>query len=101
MKVASSAIALVPLVLGVIIGVSKSGGATAEEIHAYLMAANDGYGLADCLNEGGECGQVVADAFCEAQGRGSAVSFGPQSRFTGAEVRISTTAEPYVVNCRD
>jgi hypothetical protein len=101
MKAASSAIALIPLVTGIIIGVGEFGVGKAEEIHAYLMTANDGYGLADCLNDGGECGQVVADAFCEAQGRGSAVSFGPQSRFTGAEVKISTTAEPYVVNCRD
>jgi hypothetical protein len=100
MKVASSAIALIPLVLGVVIGVGEFGGAKADEIHAYLMAANDGYGLADCLS-GGECGQVVADAFCEAQGHGSAISFGPQSRFTGAGAKISTTAEPYVVNCRD
>ena len=101
MKVASSAIAAIPLVMGVIISVGEFGGAKAEETHAHLMAANDGYGLADCLNDGGECGQVVADAFCEAHGRGSAISFGPQSRFTGEAVRISTTAESYVVNCRD
>ena len=101
MKVATSAIALMPLIMGVIIGVGEFGSAKAEETHTYLMAANDGYGLVDCLSDGGECGQVVADAFCEAHGRGSAVSFGPQSRFTGEAVKISTTAEPYVVNCRD
>ena len=97
MKVASLAIAFIPWSWAFL----RAAARRRTRTHAYLMAANDGYGLADCLNDGGECGQVVADAFCEAQGRGSAVSFGPQSRFTGAEVKISTTAEPYVVNCRD
>jgi hypothetical protein len=101
MKVASSAFVLTSLVIGVVIAAGAFGRANAEETHAYLMAANDGYGLADCLNDGGECGQVVADAFCQAQGRGSAVSFGPQSRFTGQAVKIATNVEPYVVNCRD
>jgi len=95
-----SSMAVIPLMIGVLIGVGESGGARAEESHAYVIAADDGYGLSECLADSGECGQVVADAWCEAHGHGSAQSYGPQSRFVGV-VKISTVAEPFVVNCRD
>ncbi len=48
----------------------------AEEKNTYVIAAGSGYGVEDCLGEGGECGRIVADAWCQAQGRGSAVKFG-------------------------
>jgi len=100
MKYPQSAVAVIPIIMGVLIGVGELNGAKAEEIHAYVVASNDGYGLEECLSDaGGACGQVVADAWCEAHGHGAAVSFGPQSLF-GA-TKISTAAEPYVVNCRD
>ena len=37
----------------------------------------------DCLGEGGECGRAVADAWCEADGRGAALSFGRADDVTG------------------
>ena len=61
-------------------------GATAGEGHSFVVAANDGYGVEDCLGEGGECGRVVADAWCEAHGHGGALSFG-------------RAADAYVVTC--
>jgi hypothetical protein len=67
----------------------------------YSIAANDGYGLEECLSGGAECGQVVADAWCEAHGHGAALSFGPASRFSGAALHVSTSPESYVVNCGD
>ena len=72
------------------------------ETHALVIAANDGYGVQDCLAEAGECGQIVADAWCEAHGHGAAVSFGPASRFAGVvATKIAATKEDYVVNCAD
>jgi hypothetical protein len=75
--------------------------AEAGQTHEYVIAANDGYGLQDCLAGGAECGQVVADAWCRAHGDNAAVSYGPQSQFTEAATKISMAAEPYVINCRD
>jgi len=81
---------------------SFSSSASASETHPLVVAANDGYGVEDCLAEAGECGQVVADAWCEAHGHGPAVSFGPASRFsTALATKIAATPESYVVNCGD
>lgn len=42
----------------------------------FLIPASDGYGVGDCLASGAECGRVVADAWCEAQGFARAARFG-------------------------
>ena len=75
--------------LGLILGAAAIGEAQADEARSYVIAANDGYGLADCLGEGGECGRAVADAWCAANGGGAALAFGPAAK--GA----------YVVTCGD
>jgi hypothetical protein len=41
----------------------------------FLVPANDGYGVAECLTSGAACGHVVASTWCEAQGYAHAVSF--------------------------
>jgi len=93
---------VVSLILGVILGAGPLSGAQAGETHPLVIAANDGYGVEDCLAESGDCGQVVADAWCEAHGHGAAVSYGPASRFTGlVATKIAATSEDYVVNCGD
>jgi hypothetical protein len=58
----------------------------------FLVSANDGYGLGDCLTTGGECGQVVANAWCETQGYSRAVSFrlAAPSDVTGSVQTVST-----------
>lgn len=43
----------------------------------FLIPAAEGYGVADCLTApGSECGRVIADAYCEAQGFARSDSFG-------------------------
>ena len=42
----------------------------------FVVPANDGYGIADCLASGSGCGQIVADAWCETQGFRRAIAFG-------------------------
>ena len=87
---------------GVILGTAALSTAQGGETHALVIAANDGYGVQDCLAEVGECGQIVADAWCEAHGHGVAVSFGPASQFAGVvATKIAATEENYVVNCAD
>ncbi len=75
------------------LGFGLSEAARAGQGHAFTIAANDGYGLQDCLGEGGECGRAVADAWCAAEGRGAALSYG---RAEGA-----ATDTAYVVTCGD
>ena len=62
----------------------------------FVLAANDGYGVEDCLLGARECGQTVADAWCEAHGQGNAIRFGLQ--------RISVPAhgaETLEITCGD
>ena len=73
---------------------APSGPASAGQGHAITIAANDGYGLEDCLADGGECGRAVADAWCAAEGRGAALSYGR------AEAAAESHAA-YVVTCGD
>ena len=102
MRSKQPAFTVISWILGVIVSAGALSGARAGETHALVIAANDGYGVEDCLAEVGDCGQVVADAWCEAHGHGAAVSYGPASRFTGlVATKIAATSEDYVVNCGD
>lgn len=63
----------------------------------FIVPANDGYGIADCVASG--CGQVVADAWCEAQGFAASESFGPaEVEVTGS---IATGTRPISVTCKN
>jgi hypothetical protein len=74
--------------------------ARSEEGSTFIIAASEGYGVEDCLAERGECGRVVADAWCEAHGHGAAISFGPAEDVTNAiPGEPSTAGAPYVVSC--
>jgi hypothetical protein len=78
-----------------------AGVASAGETHDYEVKANDGYGLEDCLSAGGECGRVVADAWCEAHGHGHALSFGLRSAIDERATPVAAVDESYVVRCGD
>jgi hypothetical protein len=72
------------------------GGPSAQEASTFTIAASPGYGVEDCLNEGGECGRAVADAWCKEHGRGEALKFGRSEVSTEpAETR------PYFIACGD
>ncbi|WP_232631974.1 hypothetical protein [Methylobacterium sp. Leaf118] len=74
----------------------------------FLIPAEEGYGVGECLSGGpSECGQVVANAWCEAQGYASATTYGvaAQDEYTGAivgaPIPAPTTARPLRVTCQD
>jgi len=67
----------------------------AAEASTFLIASTVGYVVEDCLGEGGECGRVVADAWCEAHGHGAALDFGQQTA-PGAAL---TGPPPYFITC--
>jgi len=94
MKFAGFGIIVLPVIAAALAG--GFGSARAADVNEYEIAANDGYGLQECLESGNECGHVVADAWCEAHGHGHALSYG----LRGA-TRIAATDETYVVKCGD
>ncbi len=71
-----------------------AGNASAEEMSTHVIAAASGYGVEECLNEAGECGQVVANAWCKTQGLGVAAKFGQSDSPTDGAAR------PYFIICR-
>ena len=103
MKLTLLRMATLPLAATLAFCVGQLGSGQAEETHAYLIAANDGYGLSDCLSDGGECGQIVADAWCEAHQKKQAVAFGLASDITGSIGEKTRKPEPgdVIVACRD
>ena len=101
MKIPGFAAIVLPMLVAALLNVETSAAARAEASHEYVIAANDGYGLEDCLAAGNECGRVVADAWCEAHSHGHALSYGLQSALEGLATRVSTTDDPYVIQCGD
>lgn len=63
----------------------------------FVVPANDGYGIADCVATGSSCGQVVADAWCEAQGFARSASYGVADVETTGSV--SSANRPISVTC--
>jgi hypothetical protein len=97
-------VAVLAALVGLAVWVGETGASRAVERQSFLIASNDGYGLQDCLGEGGDCGRVVADAWCEAHGRGAALSFGPAEEVPGAVAGAAKPAKAdraYVVTCGD
>lgn len=87
---------LLALLAAIALTIGSIHAAEAGPGHLITIAANDGYGVQECLGEGGECGQAVADAWCQSEGRGAALSFG---RAENAGIAAQATA--YVVTCGD
>ena len=65
----------------------------AEDTNVFVMAGTDGYGVTDCLREGGSCGQIVADAWCERHGFQKAIAFGLADDVTASIAKAETRAK--------
>jgi hypothetical protein len=59
----------------------------------FVVPDNDGYGIADCMKPGMGCGQVIADAWCEAHGHARATAFGLADDVTGA-IKVAAQQTP-------
>lgn len=82
--------------------IAASAASAAEGERRFLIPANDGYGLADCLEAGSSCGGVVANAWCEAKGYRAAVAFGRADPADMTATLVGTSrgrAPVYVVTC--
>ena len=58
----------------------------------FVLSANDTYGVEDCLLTKEDCGQIVADGWCEAHGVGKAVNFGLQKTASRPEDEVASDA---------
>jgi hypothetical protein len=83
--------------------VLPNGTSQANVVNAtFLIPASDGYGVADCLTGAGECGKVVANAWCESHGFSRADDFGLAIEdVTGStEATMSNrSARPIAITC--
>lgn len=78
--------------------------AAAPETKDFILPADDGYGMNDCLGETGACGQMIADAWCKANGLAKSIAYGPidPAEITASisTAKISHTAPTaYSVTC--
>ena len=103
MRVAASMFILGALLLAGALASSIASPARAIGTHTFVIAGADGYGVEDCLSEGGDCGRVVADAWCEAHGHAAAVRFGRADDVTGGIARPDRApiAQTIFITCAD
>ena len=82
----------------------------ALDANSYIVKADEGYGVNDCIRGGDDCAKVVADAWCEAHGHGEAKAFGrARDNITGSIVKTaaSSSAPPRIsadnvfISCKD
>ena len=100
---------LLPLLAGMLALAATRNAPQAAEAKAaaartYVMPADDGYGLTECLAQGGSCARIVADAWCEAHGHARAISFGSADDLTasiGEAVGRSADKGSYIVTCAE
>ena len=97
MRILTSAVSRLTLAIALTLPTCEIDPSKAAQASTFLIASTAGYGVEDCLGEGGECGRVVADAWCEAHGHVAALDFGQQIE-PGAAL---TGSRPYFITCGD
>ncbi len=75
---------LVPLGAGLLALSLLARGPAQAEPKTFVLDPHDGYGIVDCFVDGVACGKVVANSWCESQGRGQAIAFGLASDMTAS-----------------
>lgn len=82
---------LVPLLGGLFVILALHSAARAESSapralanNNFIVSADDGYGVKDCIKSGDDCAKIVADAWCEAHGHGAAQAFGRADDITAS-----------------
>ena len=79
--------------------------ASAKESETFVISASDGYGVSDCFLQGAACGPVMADAWCQSQGRARATAYGLASDITatieGAAKAAAREPGAMLITCSD
>ncbi|WP_298355821.1 hypothetical protein [Rhodoblastus sp.] len=96
---------LLPLLGGLFVICALHNGARADTgvlalgADSYVVKADEGYGVNDCIRGGDDCAKVVADAWCEAHGHGDAKAYGRAAdNITASIVKSSakSAAAPHI-----
>ncbi len=70
----------------------------------FIIPMTEGYGIRECLMERASCGQIVADAWCEAHGLDTSAAYGPAEDITastGAADAPKPEPGSFIVTCRE
>lgn len=78
----------------------------AQDIQEIVVPANDGYGMDECLSQGGACAKLVADSWCQINGLKTSISYrqADPAEITASlsQANLTTGREPvYIVSCKD
>ncbi|MCA3513624.1 MAG: hypothetical protein IOB85_00780 [Methylobacterium sp.] len=69
----------------------------------FVIAGSDGYGTQDCLASKGDCGRIVADAWCESKGFKAALAYRKLSpdEITGTAGTARNPVDSFLISCRE
>ena len=92
-----------PLALATALALSP---ATAKDSETFVISGSDGYGVSDCFLKGAACGPVMADAWCQSQGRARAAAYGLASDITAtiegaAKAALARDPKAMLITCGD
>jgi hypothetical protein len=83
----------------------------ADQIHTFVIPADDGYGVKDCIAKDQGCAEVVASAWCKAHGLSGPLAYGrAEDLATGSIAAANANAAPqpakldpdaFVITCKD
>ena len=66
----------------------------------FVIAGGDGYGATECLATAGQCGKIVADAWCESKGYAKALAYRTAAKEeTTASTGRSGGEQAFVITC--
>jgi len=91
------------IVLALSSGVSLS---AKTALRDFVVPAYDGYGMDDCLAEGGPCAKLIADSWCQVNGMSASVSYiaADITEITASLSKKASNKAPvpsYIVTCAE
>ena len=95
---------ILSILAGLLVIASLQRAARASEPHVIVIPANDGYGIQDCLLQRKGCGEIVAAAWCEAEGYSTPIAFGRAEDITGTSPGsqgAKLDPNSFIVKCAD
>ncbi|MCA3593890.1 MAG: hypothetical protein IOC64_01130 [Methylobacterium sp.] len=69
----------------------------------FVVAGSDGYGTQDCLAGKGDCGRIVANAWCESKGFKAVLAYRKLApdEITGTAGTAQNAADNFLISCRE
>ncbi|HLH10799.1 MAG TPA: hypothetical protein VKV77_02845 [Methylovirgula sp.] len=95
---------LLSILAGLLVLAAFEGRVMADETRTFVIPADDGYGVQDCLGKDQACAQVVASAWCEAHGLSAPLAYGRAEDMAGAIAGVQPAKldpDAFVVTCKD